>query len=227
MRILVIEDDKELALSLKKGLELSSYAVDTVSDGEQGEAYALSGDYDLAIIDWMLPIKSGVDVCKSVRVDGATVPIILLTAKNTTNEKIQGLDAGADDYLTKPFAFGELLARVRALLRRPEATLTPTLTIGDVAFDTSTRRTTRNGQEITLSVRESAILELFLRRPNHVFTKEQIVAHVWNDDADVLASTVESHVANLRAKLDKPFSGAPVIVTVWGKGYTVRYETAA
>lgn len=224
MRILIVEDDQELSASLKKGLELSSYAVDIVHDGKSGEAYATSGDYDAAIIDWMLPEQSGIELCRAVRRSNTSLPIILLTAKDTTEQKIEGLDAGADDYLPKPFAFGELLARLRAVLRRPSSALATVLTIGDISFDTTSQQTMRGGQHIALSARESSILELFLRQPSRVFTKEQIVAHVWNDDADILPSTIESHIANLRVKLDKPFSSAPAIKTVWGKGYTLGRE---
>lgn len=220
MRILIIEDNHELAQSLKKGLELYSYAVDVVHDGEVGEAYAMSGEYDAAIVDWMLPVQSGLKLCRAIRQAGSNLPIILLTAKNTTEEKIEGLDAGADDYLTKPFAFDELLARLRAVLRRPATTLSTILTLGDVSLDTASRQITRNGNPVALSARESAILELLLRQPNRIFTKEQIIAQAWSEDSEVLASTVESHIANLRAKLGEP----SVIKTVWGKGYAIRDE---
>lgn len=224
MRVLIVEDDIELAASLKKGLELSSYAVDIVHDGRSGEAYAISGEYDAAIVDWMLPEQSGIELCRAVRRSSTSLPIILLTAKDTIKEKIEGLDAGADDYIPKPFAFAELLARLRAILRRPSNALPTMLTLGDITFDTTSRETKRSGQHIPLSVRESAILELFLRYPNRVFTKEQIVSQVWDGDSNVLATTVESHIANLRAKLDKSFE-VPVIKTVWGKGYTTSHES--
>ena len=224
MRILIVEDDQELAASLKKGLELSAYAVDVVFDGATGESYALHGEYDAAIVDWMLPEQTGIALCQAVRRARNNLPIILLTAKSTAEQKIEGLDAGADDYLAKPFAFGELQARLRALLRRPATLLPATLSVGSLSFDTVSRQVWREDREIALSARESAILELFLRRPNRILSKQQIVAAAWDDDADVLAATVESHIANLRSKIDKPFRGPPIIETVWGKGYIVRHD---
>ena len=224
MRILIVEDDQELAASLKKGLELSAYAVDVVFDGATGESYALHGEYDAAIVDWMLPEQTGIALCQAVRRARNNLPIILLTAKSTAEQKIEGLDAGADDYLAKPFAFGELQARLRALLRRPATLLPATLSVGSLSFDTVSRQVWREGREIALSARESAILELFLRQPNRLLSKQQIVAAAWDDDADVLAATVESHIANLRSKIDKPFQGPPIIETVWGKGYIVRHD---
>ncbi len=221
MRILIVEDNQELARSLKKGLELSSYAVDVVYDGKTGEAYAMSGEYAAAIIDWMLPGQTGLELCRAVRQTNRDLPMVLLTAKDTTEQKIEGLDAGADDYLTKPFEFGELLARLRAVLRRPKTALPTILNVGDVSYNTVSHQTLRGGRLVALSVRESAILEVLLRQPNRIFTKEQIISLVWDDDADVLTTTVESHIANLRAKLNEP----PIIETVWGRGYTIRDET--
>lgn len=224
MRILVVEDDYELARSLKRGLEVSSYAVDVVHDGLTGQSYILSDDYDAAIIDWMLPEQSGIDLCRAARAAKCYLPIIILTAKSLTEHKVAGLDAGADDYLTKPFAFRELLARLRAVLRRPAESQPVVLRVGEVLFDTTSQQVTRDGQSILLSARESALLELLFRYPQKIFSKEELVARVWNDDATVLPSTIESHIANLRAKLDKPFSAKPIITTVWGRGYTVRCE---
>jgi len=219
MRILVVEDEHKIAQALKEGLEQESYAVDVAYDGETGLNTALNDDYDLVILDVMLPKLSGLEVCRKIRDDSDHTPILMLTAKNQNRDIIQGLDTGADDYLAKPFSFEVLLARVRALLRRPPDGLSEILRSADLSMNTVTKEVKRGDKLIMLSAKEYALLEYLLRNENKVLSKNNIITHVWNFDADILPNTVEVFVAYLRAKIDKPFKGPALIQTIRGFGY--------
>ncbi len=218
MKILLTEDNEKLAKSVKKGLEQEGYAVDIVGDGETAEArmLAYTAEYDLMILDIMLPKKDGIAVCHSLRIQGVTVPIIMLTARDTTDDKIAGLDAGADDYLIKPFSFDELAARIRALLRRPKAALPAILQAGGVALDAATKQVTVDTEPISLTMREFAILEYLLRHPNQVLTREQILSHVWDFSFDGMSNVVDVHIKNLRKKLKQYEKN---LETLRGMGY--------
>lgn len=222
MRILVVEDEHKIANSIRRGLEQESYAVDVAYDGQEGFDLASSEDYDLIILDRLLPKMEGVEVAKGLRKDGIHTPILILTAKGQISDRVEGLDAGADDYLTKPFAFEELLARVRALIRRPKKSLNTVLSVGDLTLDTSTFVVKRGEEEILLSSKEYALLEYLLRHKGRIMTKDQIINHVWNYDADVLPNTVEVYIGYLRNKIDRPFAkNDPLITTVRGFGYRI------
>lgn len=221
MRILVVEDEVKIAQAMKKGLEQEAFAVDVVHDGQEGYAFATTEEYDLLILDIMLPKKDGVALCKELRAEGFETPILMLTAKDQVGDKVKGLNAGADDYLAKPFAFEELVARVKALGRRPRKALGTLLCFSDLTLDTVTYEVTRAGQKIALSTTEFALLEYLLRNPNRTLTKQQIMSHVWDYDADILPNTVEVYIGYLRNKIDKPFKGPNLIQTVRGFGYKI------
>ncbi|MFH0829136.1 MAG: response regulator transcription factor [Candidatus Kerfeldbacteria bacterium] len=220
MRILLIEDEQKIANALKRGLEQEAYAVDVMYDGREGYGRALVGKYDLMILDRMLPnISDGLEICRAVREKKMRQPILLLTARDSTKDRVDGLDCGADDYLVKPFSFEELLARIRALLRRPEAALGTTLKASDLELNPATFIVRREGNEIALSKKEFALLEYLMRNKGRILSKEQIIAHVWDFDADILPNTVEAFIASLRQKIDQPFKGPKLIHTVRGFGY--------
>lgn len=220
MRLLLVEDEHKIAGALKQGLEQESYAVDLAFDADEGLSSALTAEHDLIILDRMLPgMIEGVDICKEVRANGIHTPIIMLTAKDQISDRVVGLNAGADDYLVKPFAFEELLARVRALLRRPQDTLGTQLKIDDLTLDTVSFEVTRGGKPIELSSKEYALLHYLMRNQNRVLSKNNIISHVWDFDADVLPNTVEVYVGYLRNKIDRPFNGPSLIQTVRGFGY--------
>jgi len=220
MRILIVEDEHKIANSIKKGLEQESYAVDVAYTGTDGFDLASTEDYDLIVLDLLLPGMDGATMCKKLRSENIHTPILMLTAKGQTTDKVQGLDAGADDYLTKPFAFEELLARIRALVRRPKQTVGIILTVEDLKLDTSTFELTRDGKPIKLSSREFSLLEYLMRHPNMTLTKNQIIGHVWNYDADILPNTVEVYIGYLRNKIDKPFPKKHQLIhTIRGFGY--------
>ncbi len=220
MRILIVEDEHKIAQALKRGLEQESYAVDVVYDAEDGEMEATSGEHDLIILDRLLPgDKEGLDICRAVREAKLHTPIIMLTAKDQIRDRVTGLNAGADDYLIKPFAFEELLARVKALLRRPHEALGTTLKLDDLELDTNTKTVRRAGKVVDLTSREYALLEYLLRNSRRVLSKDAIIAHVWDYDADVLPNTVEVYMGYLRKKIDDPFKGQPLLNTVRGFGY--------
>lgn len=222
MRILVIEDEHRIAQAIKKGLEQETFAVDLAYNGKDGFDLAMGEEYDVILLDIMLPEMDGITLLKKFRANGKHTPVLLLTAKSQVEDKIRGLDSGADDYLIKPFAFEELLARVRALIRRPQASQGSTLVVSDVSLDTHTKMVTRGATPIALSQKEYALLEYLLRYPKHVVTKDQIIAHVWNYDANVLPNTVEVTIKNLRMKLEKPFPKKEAIIkTIRGFGYTL------
>jgi DNA-binding response OmpR family regulator len=222
MRILIVEDEVKIARALKKGLEQETFAVDITHDGDAGEAFALSEPYDLVILDRMLPGSlDGIGIVMSMREKKLMVPVLLLTAKDKIEERVEGLEAGADDYLVKPFAFEELLARVRALLRRPVRQDATVLTCGELSLNPSTYDVTRDGKPVYLTTKEFALLEFLMRNAGQVVSKTQIMQHVWDFDADILPNTVEVYMGYLRAKLEKPFGGRPVISTRRGFGYVL------
>lgn len=222
MRILVVEDEHKIANSIRRGLEQESYAVDIAYDGQEGFDLASSEDYDLIILDRLLPKMEGVEVARGLRNADIHTPILILTAKGQIADRVEGLDAGADDYLTKPFAFEELLARVRALTRRPKKSLNTVLSADDLTLDTSTFVVKRGGEEILLSSKEYALLEYLLRHKGRIMTKDQIINHVWNYDADVLPNTVEVYIGYLRNKIDRPFPKKEALIsTVRGFGYRI------
>lgn len=220
MRLLIVEDEQKIANAIKKGLEQEAFAVDAAYDADTGVGLATSGDYDLVILDRMLPgLLDGVDIVKEMRREQLRTPVLLLTAKDTIPDRVEGLNAGADDYLVKPFAFAELLARVRALLRRPPDTLGSVLRIDDLELNSSNYEVKRAGQKIELTNKEYALLEYMMRNQNQTLTKNNIINHVWNDDANVLPNTVEVYIGYLRNKIDKPFKGPQLIQTSRGFGY--------
>ncbi|MHB1390090.1 MAG: two-component system response regulator RppA [Thermoleophilia bacterium] len=223
MRILIVEDEIKLARALKQGLEQENYVVDCIYDGEAGQnRIALSHDrYDLLILDVMLPKISGIDVCAKVRKENVTLPILMLTARDTIDDRVLGLDAGADDYLVKPFDFKELLARIRALLRRPSTSLPPVLKIRDIELDPSTRKASRGGQEIPLTTKEFDMLEYFIRNAGQVLTREQILNSLWDFSFDSFSNVIDVHIKNLRKKIEHG-KKENILETIKGMGYRIN-----
>jgi DNA-binding response OmpR family regulator len=220
MRILIIEDERKIANAIKRGLEQESYAADVAYDADEGLSMALLDEHDLIILDRMLPgLVDGIEICKEVRAENIHVPILMLTAKDKVHDRVTGLNAGADDYLVKPFAFEELLARIRALLRRPQDEIGTLLKLDDLSLDPVAFEVKRGGKYIQLSSKEFALLEYMLRNQNRALTKDNIISHVWDYDADILPNTVEVYMGYLRNKIDRPFSGPDLIHTVRGFGY--------
>jgi DNA-binding response OmpR family regulator len=226
MRILIVEDEEKLAKLIKKGLEKEGYAADFLLDGEVGQRRIETShqDYDMVILDLMLPKRDGMEVCRNVRKQDISIPILILTAKGTTEDKVDALDEGADDYLVKPFSFGELLARVRALLRRPEIVLTPELKIQDISMNTTTRKVYRNNKEIPLTLKEYSLLEYMMRHPNQVLTREQIQGHIWDFAFDSFSNVIDVHIKNLRKKINggSTFGTKNILETVRGVGYRIK-----
>lgn len=223
MRILVVEDEKKVAQFICQGLEEEHYTVDVALDGGEGEMMAVTGAYDLLILDVMLPRKSGIDITRAVRQEGKAVPILMLTAKATTRDKVEGLDSGADDYLTKPFAFAELLARVRSLLRRGAAEKTTTLALADLELDTVSHRARRAGRPIDLTMKEYALLEFLLRNKDRVLSRTIISEHIWDYNFDTGTNLIDVYVNHLRSKIDVGFD-TKLIHTVRGVGYVMKEE---
>lgn len=220
MRILVVEDEHRIAHSLQKGLEQERFAVDVAYTGIDGYDLASSENYDLIILDIMVPGMDGIAICKELRKAKIHTPILLLTAKGQIQDKVMGLNSGADDYLTKPFSFEELLARVRALLRRKGTTVETVLTADDLTMDTSHFEVKRSGKIINLTSKEFSLLEFLLTKKNQIVTKEQLIQHVWNFDSDVLPNTVEVYIKKIRDKIDVLFpEKKQLIQTVRGFGY--------
>jgi two-component system OmpR family response regulator len=221
MRILVIEDEPKIAQAVKRGLELKGFAVDAVNDGDNGLSYARDPDYDLIVLDRMLPGSvDGAQLCQTIRSEGISTPIIMLTARGTIGDKVSGLNSGADDYLVKPFSFDELTARVRALLRRPPTQVGTQLSVDNLSLDTNSYEVSRGEEVVKLSHKEFALLEYFMHHPGQVITKEMIIAHVWDEDSDILPNTIEVYIGYLRNKIDRPFPRAkPLLHTVRGFGY--------
>lgn len=220
MKILVVEDEHRIASSIKEGLENDYYAVDVASDGREGYVMATSEDYDVILLDVMMPEMDGFTVCSKLRKEGIKTPILMLTAKSQNFDIVNGLDHGADDYLAKPFSFDVLLARIRALIRRPKESLGEIISVGDLRLDPATKIVTRSKKEIVLSQKEFAILEYMMRNPNRVLSKNNIISHVWDFDSDVLPNNVEVFINFLRNKVDKPFK-KQLIQTVRGFGYKI------
>lgn len=222
MRILLVEDEHKIARALKKALEQESYAVDVAYDGDEGYAMATTEPYDVAIIDRMLPGNyDGIAIVTAMRAEKIHTPVLLLTALGSVEERTSGLDSGADDYMVKPFALEELLARVRALLRRPTEQQATVLTAGDLSLNTITYEVKRGSTLIQLTGKEFALLEYMLRNQNRPLPKELIIGHVWDYDADILPNTVEVYIKYLRNKVDMPFD-TPLIHTVRGFGYKLQ-----
>lgn len=220
MRILLAEDDPAIVNFVRAGLTEEGHAVDVARDGEEALAFPELTKFDIVLLDVMLPGLSGTEVCRRLRNSGLKTPILMLTARDTIEDRVLGLDSGADDYLVKPFAFAELLARVRALLRRAPMVHGRYLEMADLRLDTVTRQAFRRDQEIRLTTKEYALLELFLRNPYHVLTRDQIASHVWNYDFENATNVIDVHVRNLRRKLDDPFPPA-LIQTHRGTGYVL------
>jgi DNA-binding response OmpR family regulator len=221
MRILVVEDDSRLGPSLKKGLEANHYAVDLATDGEDALNLGLVTDYDLIVLDLMLPRMHGYEVCRALRNARRSMPILMLTAQGEVDDRVRGLDSGADDYLTKPFAFQELEARVRALLRRETAERSPELRFMDVVLDTRTHEVRRGDRVVTFSSKEYALLDLLMRHPRQILSRTTIADHVWDYDAENLSNVIDVYIRYLRRKLCEG-GEVDVIQTVRGSGYMLR-----
>jgi DNA-binding response OmpR family regulator len=223
MKILIIEDEQRIARYIKKGLELKHHVVDTAFDGETGYDLASTEGYDVIILDRMLPGIDGIEICKKLRAEEKPVKILMLTAKTEIEDRVEGLDVGADDYLTKPFAFAELLARIQALARRPSATVPSVLKVHDLTLNPHTYEVWRDKKRIHLTHKEFALLEFLMRNKGNVYTKEQLAEQVWSFDADVLPNTAQVYLGYLRKKIDKPFPDKPDLIhTVNGFGYRLE-----
>jgi len=223
MRILVVDDDRRLCSIIKRGLMEEAYAVDVAYDGEEAEYLIEVNPYDLVILDVMMPRKDGIQVCRELRSKRIDTMVLMLTARDAVEDRVKGLDAGADDYLVKPFAFNELLARIRALLRREGAFKSPQLRVGDLILDTLTRQLRRGQEAIDLTTKEYAILEYFMRHPNMVITRTMLEEHVWNYDFDSMSNLVDVYIRRLRSKIDIEGEDS-VIQTVRGAGYRLRAQ---
>ena len=221
MRILLAEDDSRVAGFVRRGLREEQYALDVAADGEKALFMAQTGEYDLIILDLMLPKKDGMEVLRTLRAFKLGTPVLILTAKDKPKDKVEGLNAGADDYLTKPFGFEELLARVRALLRRRGDMVPTVLTAGDLQIDTLKHKVSRGGKDLDLTNREYALLEFFLRHPNEVVTRTKLSEHVWETDFDTFSNVIDVHVARLRQKINDGFS-LKLLETVRGRGYVLQ-----
>lgn len=221
MRILLVEDNRRLNHSLKMSLIDEGYAVDSAYDGIEGEELAEIYPYDAIILDIMLPEKDGLEVCRDLRNKHINIPILMLTARDTVDDRILGLDSGADDYLVKPFALGELQARLRALFRRESSDKTGKLITGDLTLDPATHFVERNGKVIQLTAKEFALLEYFMRNPNRVITREMAESHIWNYDFQAISNVVDVYVRRLRRKIDDPYE-IKLFETIRGAGYRLR-----
>lgn len=223
MKILVVEDEHRIANTIKEGLEQERYTTDVAYDGESGYDLASTEDYDIIILDLMLPKIGGLEICRKLRQEHIHAPVLMLTAKGQIQDKIKGFDSGADDYLAKPFSFEELLARLRALSRRPKKILSNVLKIKDLSLNLNDFKVKRNGRNIELTRKEFSLLEYLMRNSGRVLKKEQIISHIWDYESDVLLNTVEVYIRNLRNKIDRPFSDQkPLIHTVRGFGYKLE-----
>ena len=224
MRVLVVEDEIKMAGLLKRGLEEEGYAVDVASRGDDAVWLGTENDYDVVILDLMLPDLDGFEVCKKLREGGRWAPVLIVTARDAIADRITGLDVGADDYLPKPFSFAELLARVRALLRRGARERPSVLRVGDLALDPATRHVTRNGIPIDLTQKEFALLEYFMRHPDEVLSRTRLTEHVWDFAYEGDSNVVDVYVRYLREKVDRPF-GKTSLQTVRGAGYRLQRES--
>ncbi|MCP4116968.1 MAG: response regulator transcription factor [Desulfobacteraceae bacterium] len=221
MRILVVDDDQKLCDVIQRGLEEEAYAVDCVYDGKDGQYYAENTPYDLIILDYMMPHKDGIEVCRNLRAGKINTPILMLTAKDEIEDRVKGLDSGADDYVVKPFAFSELLARVRAILRREGESRTSKLKVGDLVLDPSTREVWWKKKNLDLTTKEYSILEFLMRNPNAVVTRKMIEEHAWNYDFDSISNLVDVYIRRIRQKID-PELGKSIISTIRGAGYRIK-----
>jgi len=221
MRILVVDDDRRLCGIIKRGLMEEAYAVDLAYDGEEGEYMAEVNPYDLIILDIMMPLKDGIQVCRELRTKRINTPILMLTGKDAVEDRVKGLDAGADDYMVKPFAFNELLARVRALLRREGMFKSPEISAGDLVLNTLTRQVQRGQEIIDLTTKEYAILEFFIRHPNMVVTRTMLEEHVWSYEFDSMSNLIDVYIRRLRRKIDGEGEDS-LIQTVRGAGYRLK-----
>lgn len=221
MKILLVEDEHKIANAVKQGLVQERFVVEVCYDGPTGLAAALGDSYDVIVLDRMLPGgMDGLDICRKIREQGIDTPVLLLTAKGQVSDRVNGLNSGADDYMVKPFSFEELLARIRALLRRPHDSISNVLTVDDLSLDVVSYEVKRADTSLHLSQTEFALLEYLMRNQGRILSKTNIISHVWDFDADVLPNTVEAYIAYLRSKVDKPFD-RPLIQTVRGFGYKI------
>ena len=225
MRVLVVEDEPRIADFVARGLAENGYSVDTARDGEEALHWPSVAEFDVIILDVMLPRVDGIEVCQTLRLQGTRTPILMLTARDAVEDRVKGLDSGADDYLVKPFAFAELLARVRALCRREPALLGTTLTVGDLSLDTITRNVSRGGASVDLTAKEFALLEYLMRHPDQVLSRTVIAEHVWNYDFDNVTNVIDVHVKNLRRKIDGEYEHK-LIHTMRGIGYRISARGA-
>jgi two-component system OmpR family response regulator len=225
MRVLVVEDEIRMAALLKRGLEEEGYTVDIAATGPDGQRLADEHTYDAVLLDAMLPGMDGFELCSRLRSSGTWAPVVMLTARDAVEDRVRGLDAGADDYLIKPFAFAELAARLRALLRRGTAERPSVLAVGDLCLDPATRRVSRAGTDVDLTAKEFSLLELLMRHPGQVLSRDRILEHVWDFAYVAGSNVVDQYVAYLRRKLDRPFARAD-IETVRGSGYRLRAPPA-
>lgn len=223
MRILVVDDDRRLCSVVRRGLTEEAYAVDVAYDGEEGEYLAEVNPYDLVILDIMMPKKDGIEVCEELRAKRINTPILMLTARDAVEDRVRGLDAGADDYMVKPFSFNELLARVRALLRREAMTKSPEIKLGDLVLNTLTREVRRGNRTVELTTKEYVILEYFMRHPNVVVTRTMLEEHAWDYDFDSMSNLVDVYIRRLRRKLDDDEKES-LLQTVRGAGYRLREQ---
>lgn len=223
MRVLIVEDERKLAEALKTGLGQVGYAVDVVHDGESAitRIKLYRKEYDLVILDLMLPGADGKAVCREVRAEGITVPVLVLTARSEIEHKVELLNAGADDYMVKPFAFEELLARIEALLRRPTTALPKRLIVGDLELDSTERRVLRRGAIVPMTLKEFSVLEYFMRNPNRALSREEILEHVWDFNFEGFSNVVDVYIKNLRKKLDEG-NASSIFETVRGVGYRLK-----
>jgi heavy metal response regulator len=222
MRVLIVEDELKMASLLKRGLEEEGMAVDIAPDGEQGLFAANSNPYDLLILDITLPIMDGIEVCRKLRASSLPTPVLMLTARDSVETKVRGLDSGADDYLTKPFAFAELLARIRALLRRNRGEVSMQLHVADLLLDPVSRQVTRAGKEIVLTAKEYSLLECFMRHPNQVLSRTVLSEKVWDETFDTFTNVIDVYINYLRNKIDRDFE-PKLIHTVRGAGYVMKH----
>jgi len=220
MRVLIVEDERRIADFISRGLFEQGYAVDVAYDGDEALHWPDVAEFDVVILDVMLPVRDGIEVCRTLRERGLRTPILMLTARDAVEDRVRGLDSGADDYLVKPFAFAELLARLRALTRREPVALGTVLRVSDLILDTTTREASRQGMSLELTSKEYALLEYLMRHPNQVLTRTMIAEHVWNYDFDNATNVIDVHIRNLRRKIDDPFP-TKLIQTVRGAGYRI------
>jgi two-component system OmpR family response regulator len=221
MRVLLVDDELKFAASLQKVLQSEGYAVDMAEDGQQAYDRLVDEEYDLLLLDIGLPKLNGLDLCQRLRREKIGLPVLMLTARDSTKDTIVGLDNGADDYLVKPFEVDELLARMRSLLRRGQGSTTLELQVDGLTVDLARRVVHRDEREIQLSAKEYALLEFLMRHSGHILSKQQILDHVWDGDMDPFSNVVDVYIGYLRAKIDKPFDGQPLLKTVKGMGYRI------